>query len=52
MTFLDNGTMNGNLILWWILQLSDGSERHFGQYFSTNLHSIRNQTMATNHERC
>jgi len=47
-TFLDYGTMNGHSILGWILQFSDGRERHFCQCLSLNLRSIPNLTKTTN----
>jgi hypothetical protein len=50
-TFMDNGIMNGDLILGWIRQFSDGCERHFCQFFSKNLQSIPNLTKTTHSER-
>jgi len=51
MTFLDNAIMNGHPILGWILQFSDGWERHFCQCLSTNLQSLPDLTRTTIQER-
>jgi len=49
MTFQDNGTMNGQSILGWILRFSDGWETHSCEYLSTNQQSIPSLTKTKHH---
>jgi len=51
MAFLDSGEMNGHVIPGWILQLSDGWERHFCQLLSKILQGILSLTQQMHQER-
>jgi len=44
--------MNSHVIVGWIPQYSDGSERHYYKCLSTSLLRILNLTLMTNQERC